>query len=306
MNCFKISEKLEPITLTAFKNLGFQYVIVMNSEEWEKRNKDFDMGIEWELNNKNPINTNAIVNYDSITGHFHLPSRHNVSGKAHDFSFSLDEKGIIFVDDGSYALKTIHRIAENKKLVCPCLERFLYDFLEQLIYDDATMLSNYDKQLDDIESRIIAGNTDEVLKDIAVIRNDLRDIKIHYFDLSDLCQEFEENENDFFKENNERYFHLVSQRIQRLSERAATLVEFTIQLRDFCQTKVDERQNKSIAFLTVISTIFMPLTLIVGWYGMNFKYMPELGQKWGYPAVIAISVLIVLASVLFFKKKKWL
>ncbi len=50
----------------------------------------------------------------------------------------------------------------------------------------------------------------------------------------------------------------------------------------------------------------MPLTLIAGWYGMNFKYMPELEYKWAYPAVIVVSIVIVIVSLLFFKKKKWL
>ena len=50
----------------------------------------------------------------------------------------------------------------------------------------------------------------------------------------------------------------------------------------------------------------MPRTLIVGWYGMNFRYMPELNWEWGYPVVIAASIVIVIGSLLFFKKKKWL
>jgi magnesium transporter len=58
--------------------------------------------------------------------------------------------------------------------------------------------------------------------------------------------------------------------------------------------------------LTVVTAIFMPLTLIVGWYGMNFKYMPELDSVWGYPAVIVISILIVVFCLIFFKRKKWL
>ena len=58
--------------------------------------------------------------------------------------------------------------------------------------------------------------------------------------------------------------------------------------------------------LTVVTTVFMPLTLIVGWYGMNFKYMPELDSVWGYPAVIVVSLLIVVISLVFFKRKRWL
>ncbi len=56
--------------------------------------------------------------------------------------------------------------------------------------------------------------------------------------------------------------------------------------------------------LTVVTTIFMPLTLIVGWYGMNFRYMPELESQYGYPIVIVLSILIVVGSLTFFKIKK--
>ena len=61
-----------------------------------------------------------------------------------------------------------------------------------------------------------------------------------------------------------------------------------------------------MTLLTVVTTIFMPLTLIAGWYGMNFKYMPELNWEIGYPLVFIVSVLIVVLSLIFFKMKKWL
>ena len=57
--------------------------------------------------------------------------------------------------------------------------------------------------------------------------------------------------------------------------------------------------------LTVVTTIFMPLTLIAGWYGMNFKYMPELMSKYGYPGVIVFSILVVVIEIIYFKRKKW-
>jgi magnesium transporter len=58
--------------------------------------------------------------------------------------------------------------------------------------------------------------------------------------------------------------------------------------------------------LTVVTTIFMPLTLIAGWYGMNFRYMPELESVFGYPVVIIVSILIAAAGIIYFKFKKWL
>ena len=58
--------------------------------------------------------------------------------------------------------------------------------------------------------------------------------------------------------------------------------------------------------LTVVTSIFLPLTLIAGWYGMNFRYMPELKWRYSYPIVIAISIVIVVVCLIWFKRKKWM
>ena len=85
-----------------------------------------------------------------------------------------------------------------------------------------------------------------------------------------------------------------------------SLLDYTNQIRDTYQSRLDVKQNRIMTVLTVVTTVFMPLTLIVGWYGMNFKYMPELNSVWGYPIVIGVSVLIVVVSIVFFKRRKWL
>ena len=64
--------------------------------------------------------------------------------------------------------------------------------------------------------------------------------------------------------------------------------------------------NKTMQLFTVVTTIFLPLTLIAGWYGMNFKNMPELQLKYGYFVIIGISIAIVIVLVYWFKKKKYL
>ncbi len=305
MKCYQIKEKMEPVTPKNFQNLPYQYVITMKSAEWNRKKAVFDIGMDLDPDLQDTGSTRAEVNYDSLTGGFNIPARENVPGDNHVFAFSLDEKGVIFIDDEGFCNAVIRKIANTKRLVNPCLERFLYDFLEQIICDDRKMLEGYDHTLDELEDQILDGNTEGVLEQIAEIRNDLRDLKIHYTQLIDVCQEFEENENHFFKDENERYFHLVAQRIERLLEMLLTLVDFTIQLREFCQSKIDEKQNRNLAFLTIISSIFMPLTLIAGWYGMNFKYMPELDKVWAYPLVFVVSVMIVVVCIVFFKKNKW-
>ena len=168
-------------------------------------------------------------------------------------------------------------------------------------------MEKYERELDTMEHTIIEGDDDDFptvrLNDI---RSDIRDLRIHYEQLMDLGQELEENENNFFKTENLRYFRLFLNRMARLHDTSTSLREYTMQLRDQYKAHLDIKQNRIMTVLTVVTTIFMPLTLIVGWYGMNFKYMPELESRWGYPIIIAVSLLVAAGSLLFFKKKKWL
>jgi magnesium transporter len=131
-------------------------------------------------------------------------------------------------------------------------------------------------------------------------------MRIHYEQLIDMAQELEENENGFFKEKDLRYLHLFMNRMLRLSDIATSVRDHTTQVRELYQTQLDVRQNRTMTLLTVIATIFMPLTLITGWYGMNFHYMPELEYRWSYPAVFLVCLAIAVGCLVFFKKKKWM
>jgi magnesium transporter len=75
---------------------------------------------------------------------------------------------------------------------------------------------------------------------------------------------------------------------------------------DIYLSSVSNRLNEVMKVLTIIATIFIPLTFIVGVYGMNFKYMPELEWHWGYPAVMLIMLAIGLCMLVFFRKKRWI
>ena len=80
--------------------------------------------------------------------------------------------------------------------------------------------------------------------------------------------------------------------------------DYTLQVQDLYKSHLDIKQNHIITMLTVITSIFMPLNLITGWFGMNFTNM--FGLKNGYPFVVVICIVIVISCLLFFKKKKWL
>ena len=283
-----------------------QYAAVVTPEEWNEKSSGFDMGIELDIDISDIHGTRADVNFDSLTGSFSIPHRDDIAAPDTKFAFALDEKGIVFIDSTGEAERIINIIKNTKRWKKPSLERFIYDFIEYIIHGDQKLLERYEQELDRIEDDIMAAASDEYPMRINDIRSDVRDLRVHYEQLTDLAQELEENENNFFKANNLRYFHLVIQRIASLHDMAASLRDYSIQVRDLYQSRLDVRQNRIMTVLTVVTTVFTPLTVIAGWYGMNFIYMPELQSKYGYPAVIIVSVLIVVVSLVFFRKKKWL
>ena len=197
-------------------------------------------------------------------------------------------------------------IQATKKWKLPSLERLLYDFLEETIKNDMSLLENLEEELSVIENGIMSGDIEEYPIQLNDIRYELLDPQKHYEHLIDLGKELEENENEFFYDENLRYFRLFTERVERLQDTVIQLREFIVQLRDLVSEQLSIRQNKIVTLLTVITTIFMPLTLIVGWYGMNFIYMPELRSIYGYPVVILVSVLIVVFLLYWFKKKRWM
>ena len=301
---FAIEETLREVDRKDLK--GKQYVAVMSFEEWLKNKDTFEMVIDMDLDLKEIFLTKAEVNYDSLTGSFAIPDRKDPSGDDLKFAFVLDEKGVIFIDDSGTAFGIIKGIQRIKKWKMPSLERFLYDFLDYIVKDDLRLMENYENELDSMEQSIIEGDENLPSGRLNTIRSDIRYLRIHYEQLMDLAQEFQENENGFFKQENLRYFRLFIDRAARLHDTTMSLRDYTMQLRDLYKAHLDIKQNRIMTVLTVVTTIFMPLTLIVGWYGMNFRYMPELNYEWSYPVVIVLSILIVVISLIFFKKKKWL
>lgn len=302
---FLIRETLEEVGLETFKRDTSQYVAILSPEDWILNQEAFDMGIDLEPDTDEIFTTKAEVNFDSLTGSFYIPDRSDLSAVS-KFAFALDEKGIVFIDESGEAEALIRHIQKTKKWHLPSLERFLYDFLDQIVKEDQRLLEKYGSELDGMEQTVLKDENQLSSERLSEIRGDIRDLLVHYEQLLDLGQELEENENNFFKTENLRYFRLFLNRIARLRDSASSLRDYTMQIRDLYKAHLDIKQNRIMTVLTVVTTIFMPLTLIVGWYGMNFKYMPELDVPWAYPAVFVVSILIVIASLIFLKKKKWL
>lgn len=303
---YLIEEKLKSIKKKQLKKSKRQYVALLSYNQWKREKESFDMGIDIEPDLSSIHSTKAEVNFDSLTGTFFIPDKENFSGEGEGFGFALDEKGIVIIDKNKCAETLINEIIKTKKWKFPSLERFLYDLIEQVIIFDRRLLEKYEKELDEIEEAVVKDGFENIPERLSEIRWEMRDLRTHYEQFLDLCQELEENENNFFKPENLRYFRLLFNRIERLKDSAMALSDYAVQIRDIYESHLEIKQNRIMTVLTIVTTIFMPLTLIVGWYGMNFKYMPELNSIWGYPIVIILSIAIVIGSLILFKKLKWL
>lgn len=306
MPFYRIENTLVECPFEELRKNGAQYAAVLTTEEWRLYRDRFEMGIDTESELESRHETKALVNVDSLIGSFFVPERTNISGEKHSFAFALDEKGVVFIDDEGYAGRLIADLAKKRKWRMPSLERFLFDMLEAMIDKDLTLLENTEKKLAAAEKEILAGDYEEFPGELNDIRGDLLDLRLHYEQLIDVGQEFAENENGFFKPENLRYFSLFTERVARMQDTVTGLRDYVIQLRDLVQNQLTVKQNRIMTLLTVVTSIFMPLTLITGWYGMNFRYMPELDKPYAYPIVITVCLAIGIGCIIWFKKKKWM
>lgn len=194
-----------------------------------------------------------------------------------------------------------HRIEENVP------ERFLYHFLDNFIQDDRIILENMEFHMSELETQMLKERINQsFINEILQWKRELMYIWNYYEQLIDLGEVLRDNENDMFLEENTRKFAIFTDRVHRLNETVKHLKEYTVQLRETHDAMLDYNLNNIMKFFTVITTIFLPLTLIVGWYGMNFHYMPELSWRYGYLCVIIFSILVVLFLVIAFKKHRLL
>ena len=274
---YKIRNTLEAIRAEEIFDGDDCYVAVISPEKWARDKEKFNMGIDLEFEIENLFMTKAEVNYDSLTGSFIIPDRSDLLESSNRFAFALDERGIVFIDHDGYAASLVKRIAATKKWRYPGLERFIYDFLETIISGDLNMLERYEDEITIIEDRILEGNLTGELERNNEIRGELL-----------------------------RFFELFTARVTRLQGLVSTLKEYTMQVRELYQSELSVKQNRIMTVLTVVTTIIMPLTLVTGWYGMNFKYMPELDSPLAYPIVIGVVILMAVSGIIYFKKKKWL
>lgn len=185
------------------------------------------------------------------------------------------------------------------------IERMVGGVLMHLMQGSTEVLASCEEQILDLEKKIMKEIlSPEINQKIFQMKRGLTIRKDYYEELTALGESLCEDENDLFEDENFRYLQVMINKAQRLSSHTQSLCESLVHVRESYQSALDYGLNRSMKLLTVVATVFMPLTLIAGWYGMNFKSMPEFGWKYGYLAIIIVSILVVLICLWIFKKKK--
>lgn len=207
------------------------------------------------------------------------------------------ERTILFTSKKEEVQETLAEISEKT-------ERVIYSFFELQTKKDDIAFDDIEKEIMELEQALIATGKRDCVSEIISLRKRLMVLKKYYEQFLNVLDILIENENGIFDEKTLRSFKMLYRRTERRFQNVLNLREAVTQVRESYEAEVDISLNTTMKIFTVVTTIFLPLTLIVGWYGMNFN-MPEYGWKHGYLFVTAVSVVFILSGVLFFRKKKW-
>ena len=162
------------------------------------------------------------------------------------------------------------------------------------------------ERLEEIEDSVITSPEPEVLEDIYSVRRDLIWLRKSIWPLREVVVELSRGEYDLISSNTEIFLRDVHDHLSQISETLETYRDLAAGMLDLYLSGVSNRMNEVMKVLTIIATIFIPLTFIAGLYGMNFRFMPELSHPYAYPAVLMLMAAIAVAMVIYFRKKKWL
>ena len=242
---------------------------------------------------------------DCIQGTMKIPGKQDKGTSPLLFGFYQKDSTLILISETGELKHYLDRMRNDSMKGCT-LNQFLLNFFELLIAEDVLHLQKLEERLNQVEEMLLSRQPEHFNEEILRHRKKLSGLHSYYEQLMNLGDLMQANISQALTREECAGWQLYAGRSERLHDHVEMLREYLLQLRELYQSQVDLQQNRVMSILTVVTTIFLPLTLIAGWYGMNFPGMPEFEWKYGYPAVIVISILIIVLEILYFKKKKML
>ena len=259
----------------------------------------------------NIIQSPKIEVLDDLTyGVLNLLSDEETGLTSEELSFFLTPAGLVIVAENGDLIERVRQAFLLEKLsrhaphILP--ERTLFILLEKIMDSDAALMRGIDEAETLLEEKLLAGAKLDYPSIIFRMRQKTLYLMQYIGLMVDLSGILEEDDNNVIHEDAIRMFHLIGTRLDRLERASVTLRESVMQLREAYQSQVDIDANLMMRLFTVVSTIFLPLTVLTGWYGMNFRNMPELSWQNGYLLIFATAAIITIGIIWFCKRKKFL
>ncbi|MGN0328745.1 MAG: CorA family divalent cation transporter [Lachnospira sp.] len=276
---------------------------IMDLEEFKRQNNKFPHLNEF-TNSLNAVRYCKMEIFkECILGTIRVPQKSEQRNPLITFGFYIREDKLYLIDDTGELKRWIKKqMGKLQELKSP--DYVLLQILEQMIEDDILYLSHLEKEMEIMEEGLLHEIPEKFFSKLTKYRQKFSEFNAYYAELTaigDLIQSHDLISNY----DNTELWNRFTLRTERLQNHVNLLRENVLQLRELYQSQQDAKQNKIMCMLTVVTTLFLPLTLLTGWYGMNFAYMPELQWKYGYITVIAIAVVIVILEIMYFKKKKF-
>lgn len=187
------------------------------------------------------------------------------------------------------------------------LERVAYEYLDQFLQQGNHWLGQLEGRILTMEHSLVEGTIDRNLnRDIFRLKCRLSMLKNYFGQFASIGALLRENENHMFWEEDFEYFKVFTDKAERHLGNTQMLCEDLIHVREALDAALDYNLNSIMKVFTVVTTVFLPLSLITGWYGMNFADMPELTWRYGYLGVALLALVVVAGCIFFFKWKKLL
>ncbi len=240
--------------------------------------------------------------FDFIT--INLPDAIALDHKPQRIGIYFRSDVLVFISDRSDFINAIVTNSQTEAIRIHSLGKFFHLFFDKLTFDDRDVLIAIEEEISSLEEEFIVSIKNNLVDYLITFRKRLLSLKQYYEQLFEISEAIEENENNLIDKKELRYFKILTNRINRLFTNVQNLRDYGTQVREAYQAQQDINLNYVMKIFTVVTSIFLPLTLIVGWYGMNLM-MPEFHWQYGYPFVIVLCVSVAVGTLLYFKKNKW-
>ncbi|MCW5911746.1 MAG: magnesium/cobalt transporter CorA [Cyclobacteriaceae bacterium] len=259
------------------------------------------------------MNTDHQPKADEYDNHlfFTLKMLYRIEGESIDYehiSFVLGRNYLLSFQEkeGDFFDSLRSRIKQDTSIIRKRGADYLfYRLIDAIVDSYYSILEKTGTQIEEIEDNISNNPTVADFQQIQKLRKEFIYLRKMVYPLREALNKVIKNEDDFIEDRNIKYFADVYDHVIHLIDSLDTYKDLTSTLMDLYMNTINYRMNEVMKLLTVITTIFIPLSFIAGVYGMNFRNMPELETHNGYYIVLGAMGAIFLAMIGYFKYKKW-